>query len=84
MPRQPLKKQANYILSPRSHRGIFIKYTSPGKTRVYLTTELASSLTQKKIINQLAKVNKQAVMNSLPANCKGTILLTVKPRLFVS
>jgi hypothetical protein len=69
----------NHILSLRTYVGIFINGGFPEKTRAGLTTELASSLTQKKIINQLAKVNKQAVRGYKPNSCKGTIFPTVKP-----
>jgi hypothetical protein len=44
-----------------------------------LTTELANSLTQKKIINKLAKVNKPCSTYLLSTTYKGPILPLVKP-----
>jgi hypothetical protein len=65
--------------STRPTGGFFISACFPKKTRAELTTELASSLTQKKIINQLAIVNKPVIINFKSTPYKTAILLSVEP-----
>lgn len=67
--------------SSRFTGGFFIPAIFPGKTYAGLTTELASSLTQKKIIDWLAIVNNNTVSNYHSTSYKNTILLSVKPAL---
>ncbi|HEY9177320.1 MAG TPA: hypothetical protein VIN07_06495, partial [Flavipsychrobacter sp.] len=68
---KPLQKRYNTSSStPNPQLGAFYSPNYPKKTRAELTTELASSLTQKKIINQLATVNKLRLMHCQSTNCK--------------
>ncbi len=80
---KPLTNRTNHIPSPAYHGGFFINPTLPKKTCAGLTTELASSLTQKKIINKLAIVNKPVAKSSFTMNYKNTIYPTIKPTLAI-
>lgn len=74
-----LQKNITIILHPAPFSGIFVAVIFSEIICAELTTELASSLTQKKIINQLAIVNRVGIINSLSYCCKDTIFPTVKP-----
>ena len=64
---------------PNPQLGIFIADISFEKTPSQLTTELASSLMQKKIINQLTKVNNCVVACWQSITCKSALSFSVKP-----
>lgn len=66
-------------IQPRPQSVAFSYLLTRERICAELTTELASSLTQKKIINQLVKVNKPRTTNYISITCKSPILLTVKP-----
>lgn len=70
----------NYIIAPSSRPtgGFFISVTFLKKTRAELTTEVANSLMQKKIINKLAKVNKPVLNGSNTINYNGAIFPEAK------
>lgn len=65
-------------LSPALNGGFFITTTFPEKRRAELTTELANSLMQKKIINKLTIVNKPGVTYSSANNYSNRIFPMAK------
>lgn len=71
------------VLSPRPAGGFFIPDIFPGKIRAELTTELANSLIQKKIINKLTKVNKPAITHLLSITSNSIIFPMVKRPLSI-